>query len=566
MAGLGRGLGSLLGESQKIKKERQKIEVAEEKAQESSPAESAEAVSNNSVVNISIDKLKASIYQPRKIFDEDSLNELADSIKEHGLLEPLIVKKSEDIYEIICGERRFRACQLASLTEIPCLVRDDLDSNGYALALIENIQREDLNPLEMAEAFKQMLEECQISQEELAKTLGKSRSTVTNIIRLNNLQEDVKKMVVANQIDLGHAKVLLSIEDLDLQLKAALYVIKKSLNVRQTEELVKNIKVNGFDETKNKKVVFTSEKFGEWEKIIRQNLSGIKAKFKATSDSKGKLTLAYSSVEQLESLLNKLSIDADVKDLNVTPTLEDNVEEDISAEESAAEDISSNDIPSEEITSEEIVSEEVPAEEALSEDVAGDESAVEEPVSEEVVADETAPKESVSEEIAPEEATAEEAVSEDVATEDVAAEEAVPEDAAVDDIAAEDAVSEEIAADEVAPEEAVSEEIAADEVNPEEVVSEEIAADEVNPEEVVSEEIAADEVNPEEVVSEEIAADEVNPEEVVSEEVAPEEVISEDVSVEELAASEPAPEEGTEEVISEDVNIEDLMAEQSEEK
>ncbi|WP_202108457.1 ParB/RepB/Spo0J family partition protein [Succinivibrio dextrinosolvens] len=556
MAGLGRGLGSLLGESQKIKKERQKIEVAEEKAQESSPAESAEAVSNNSVVNISIDKLKASIYQPRKIFDEESLNELADSIKEHGLLEPLIVKKSEDIYEIICGERRFRACQLASLTEIPCLVRDDLDSNGYALALIENIQREDLNPLEMAEAFKQMLEECQISQEELAKTLGKSRSTVTNIIRLNNLQEDVKKMVVVNQIDLGHAKVLLSIEDLDLQLKAALYVIKKSLNVRQTEELVKNIKVNGFDETKNKKVVFTSEKFGEWEKIIRQNLSGIKAKFKATSDSKGKLTLAYSSVEQLESLLNKLSIDADVKDLNVTPTLEDNVEEDISAEESAAEDISSNDIPSEEITSEEIVSE----------DVAGDETAVEEPVSEEVVADEAAPEESVSEEIAPEEATAEEAVSEDVATEDVVDEEALSEDVAAEDVAAEEAVPEDAAVDDIAAEDAVSEEIAADEVAPEEAVSEEIAADEVNPEEVVSEEIAADEVNTEEVVSEEIAADEVNPEEVVSEEVAPEEVISEDVSVEDLAASEPAPEEGTEEVISEDVNIEDLMAEQSEEK
>ena len=546
MAGLGRGLGSLLGESQKIKKERQKIEVAEEQAQESSPAESAAAVAKNSVVNISIDKLKASIYQPRKIFDEDSLNELADSIKEHGLLEPLIVKKSEDIYEIICGERRFRACQLASLTEIPCLVRDDLDSNGYALALIENIQREDLNPLEMAEAFKQMLEECQISQEELAKTLGKSRSTVTNIIRLNNLQEDVKKMVVANQIDLGHAKVLLSIEDLDLQLKAALYVIKKSLNVRQTEELVKNIKVNGFDETKNKKVVFTSEKFGEWEKKIRLNLSGIKAKFKATSDSKGKLTLAYSSIEQLESLLNKLSIDADVRDLNVTPSLEDNIEEDISTEDSAVDDISSK-----ENVSEEVVSEEVPADESVSEDISSDETAV----------DSASPEESVSEEIAADEVAPEDASSDEIAADEVTPEEAVSEEVAADEVAPEEAVSEEIAADEVAPEEAVSEEIAADEVAPEEAVSEEVAADEVTPEEAVSEEIAADEVAPEEAVSEEVAVDEVNPEESIQEEIA-----SEDVSVEDLAASEPAPEEGTEEVISEDVNIEDLMAEQSEEK
>ncbi|WP_051639110.1 ParB/RepB/Spo0J family partition protein [Succinivibrio dextrinosolvens] len=522
MAGLGRGLGSLLGESQKIKKERQKIEVEEEQSQESSSTESAEAVSKNSVVNISIDKLKASIYQPRKIFDEESLKELADSIKEHGLLEPLIVKKSEDIYEIICGERRFRACQLASLTEIPCLVRDDLDSNGYALALIENIQREDLNPLEMAEAFKQMLEECQISQEELAKTLGKSRSTVTNIIRLNNLQEDVKKMVVANQIDLGHAKVLLSIEDLDLQLKAALYVIKKSLNVRQTEELVKNIKVNGFDETKNKKVVFTSEKFGEWEKKIRLNLSGIKAKFKATSDSKGKLTLAYSSIEQLESLLNKLSIDADVKDLNVTPSLEDNVEEDISAEESAVEDISSKDNVSEEVVSEETTADE---EAAPEEDVAADEVSSEEAVSEKIAADEVNPEDAVSEEVE------------------------------ADEVAPEEALSEEIAADEVNPEESVSEEAAADEVAPEEAVSEEIAADEVNPEESVSEEVAADEVAPEEVVSEEIATDEVNPEEAISEEVAAEE-----------SATEAAPEEGSKEVISEDVNIEDLMAEQTEEK
>ena len=439
MAGLGRGLGSLLGESQKIKKERQKVEV-EEKVQEAAPAEATETVSKNSVVNISTDKLKASKYQPRKNFDEDSIKELADSITEHGLLEPLIVKKSDDVYEIICGERRFRACQLASLTEIPCLVRDDLDSNGYALALIENIQREDLNPLEMAEAFKQMLEECQLSQEELAKTLGKSRSTVTNIIRLNNLQEDVKKMVVANQIDLGHAKVLLSLEDPDLQLKAALYVIKKSLNVRQTEELVKNIKVNGFEETKNKKVVFTSEKFCEWEKKIRLNLSGIKAKFKATSDSKGKLTLAYSSIEQLESLLNKLEIEADVKDLNVTPALEDNVEEENVSEDAVAEDISTNDTP------------------------------VEEPVAEDVAADEVAPEEAVTEEVA------------------------------ADEVAPEEAVTEEVAADEVAPEKAVTEEIAADEVTPEDLAAGEISPESAP--EVITEEVVSEDVNLEELMSE----------------------------------------------------------------
>ncbi|SFS76989.1 ParB/RepB/Spo0J family partition protein [Succinivibrio dextrinosolvens] len=550
MAGLGRGLGSLLGESQKIKKERQKVEV-EEKVQEPAPAEVPEAVSKNSVVNISIDKLKASKYQPRKNFDEDSIKELADSITEHGLLEPLIVKKADDVYEIICGERRFRACQLASLTEIPCLIRDDLDSNGYALALIENIQREDLNPLEMAEAFKQMLEECQLSQEELAKTLGKSRSTVTNIIRLNNLQEDVKKMVVANQIDLGHAKVLLSIEDPDLQLKAALYVIKKSLNVRQTEELVKNIKVNGFEETKNKKVVFTSEKFGEWEKKIRLNLSGIKAKFKATSDSKGKLTLAYSSIEQLESLLNKLEIEADVKDLNVTPSLEENVEDESASEDAVAEDISTNDIPAEETAAEEVTSDESVSEDAVAEEASADEAVHEESVSEEIAADEVAP---------------EEAVSEEVAADEVAPEEAVSEEIAADEVAPEEAVSEEVAADEVAHEEAVSEEVAADEVAPEETVSEEISADEVAPEEAVSEEVSADEVAPEEAVSEEIAADEVNPEEIASEEISTDDVVVEDIVSEEISAPETAPEEIAQEASAEDVNLEELMAENSEEK
>ncbi|MDY6471362.1 MAG: ParB/RepB/Spo0J family partition protein, partial [Succinivibrio dextrinosolvens] len=385
------------------------------------------------------------------------------------------------------------------------------DSNGYALALIENIQREDLNPLEMAEAFKQMLEECQLSQEELAKTLGKSRSTVTNIIRLNNLQEDVKKMVVANQIDLGHAKVLLSLEDPDLQLKAALYVIKKSLNVRQTEELVKNIKVNGFEETKNKKVVFTSEKFGEWEKKIRLNLSGIKAKFKATSDSKGKLTLAYSSIEQLESLLSKLEIDADVKDLNVTPALEDNVEEENVSEDAVAEDISTNDTPAEEPVAEDVAQEEAPAEELTSDEV-----------------------------------VPEEAVSEEVAADEVVPEEAVTEEVAADEVAPEEAVTEEVAADEVAPEKAVTEEVAADEVAPEEVVTEEVAADEVAPEEAVTEEVSADEVATEKAVTEEIAADEVTPED--------------------LAAGEISPEVITEEVISEDVNLEELMSETPEEK
>ena len=259
----------------------------------------------NKIVELPISILKPSIYQPRKNFDKESLEELSLSIKEHGLLEPLLVKKSdEDKYEIICGERRYRACKLANLENVPCLIRDDLGDNGYAVALIENIQREDLNPLEMAQAFNLMLEECKLSQEDLAKTLGKSRSSIANIVRLNNLQEDVKKMILANQIDLGHAKVLLSLDDPNLQLKAALYVIKKSLSVRQTEQLVKKIKLNNTEElepTSTKEKV--ENNFGGLEEELNQKFSGIKFKFKATSEEKGKITLSYFSKEQLDNLL-----------------------------------------------------------------------------------------------------------------------------------------------------------------------------------------------------------------------------------------------------------------------
>ena len=303
MAGLGRGLDSLLSESKKNR---------EEKVRENEVSQPLNTISQdiftsekNKIVELPISILKPSIYQPRKNFDKESLEELSLSIKEHGLLEPLLVKKSdEDKYEIICGERRYRACKLANLENVPCLIRDDLGDNGYAVALIENIQREDLNPLEMAQAFNLMLEECKLSQEDLAKTLGKSRSSIANIVRLNNLQEDVKKMILANQIDLGHAKVLLSLDDPNLQLKAALYVIKKSLSVRQTEQLVKNIKLNNTEElepTSTKEKV--ENNFGGLEGELNQKFFGIKFKFKATSEEKGKITLSYSSKEQLDNLL-----------------------------------------------------------------------------------------------------------------------------------------------------------------------------------------------------------------------------------------------------------------------
>lgn len=309
MAGLNRSRGlDFLLSGNKIKEQTEsEIKVASSEKENSS---TALPVDENSVVLLPIDKLKASVYQPRKAFDEEKLNELASSIKEHGLLEPLLVKKSQDdLYEIICGERRYRACKLANLSSIPCLIRDDLELNGYAVALIENIQREDLNPVEMANAFSLMLNECNLTQEELAKTLGKSRSSVTNILRINNLHDEIKNMIVEGQIDLGHAKVILSLEDKELQLKAAQYVIKKGLTVRQTEELVKNIKENGLEENSTKsKESYKNPSFNDWEKNISSVLSGVKVKFNASNEDKGKITLSYTSKEQLEHFLSLFSL------------------------------------------------------------------------------------------------------------------------------------------------------------------------------------------------------------------------------------------------------------------
>lgn len=309
MAGLNRSRGlDFLLSGNKIKEQAETEVKAATTVQESNTT--ILPVNDNSVVLLPIEKLKASVYQPRKAFNEESLNELASSIKEHGLLEPLLVKKSQDeMYEIICGERRFRACKIAQLASVPCLIRDDSELNGYAVALIENIQREDLNPVEMANAFSLMLNECNLTQEELAKTLGKSRSSVTNILRINNLHDEIKNMIVEGLIDLSHAKVILSLEDKELQLKAAQYVVKNSLTVRQTEKLVSDIKENGLeDNTTKSKKSYKNPSFNEWEKNIGNVLSGVKVKFNASNEDKGKITLSYTSKDQLEHFLALFSL------------------------------------------------------------------------------------------------------------------------------------------------------------------------------------------------------------------------------------------------------------------
>lgn len=272
---------------------------------------------NNVVHDLSIDKLRPSQYQPRTNFDEKAILELSESIAIHGLLEPLLVKKvGDDIYEIICGERRFRAAKAAKLESVPCLIRDVSDDKGYAIALIENLQREDLNPVEMAIAIDQMMQECNMTQDDVAKNIGKSRSTVANLLRVLKLEDEPLSCLRANKIDLGHAKLLLSLSG-SHQVEACRTIIKKALSVRGTEAYIKELqqkqdkkdKSSHSDKEKSKKSEdLYLELLSKLEKSVSDRLGGCKAKFKHQHDGKGSLVLSYSSQDELSKIIKALGL------------------------------------------------------------------------------------------------------------------------------------------------------------------------------------------------------------------------------------------------------------------
>lgn len=272
---------------------------------------------NNVVHDLSIDKLRPSQYQPRTNFDEKAILELSESIAIHGLLEPLLVKKvGDDIYEIICGERRFRAAKEAKLESVPCLIRDVSDDKGYAIALIENLQREDLNPVEMAIAIDQMMQECNMTQDDVAKNIGKSRSTVANLLRVLKLEDEPLSCLRANKIDLGHAKLLLSLSG-SHQVEACRTIIKKALSVRGTEAYIKELqqkqdkkdKSSHSDKEKSKKSEdLYLELLSKLEKSVSDRLGGCKAKFKHQHDGKGSLVLSYSSQDELSKIIKALGL------------------------------------------------------------------------------------------------------------------------------------------------------------------------------------------------------------------------------------------------------------------
>jgi len=286
--GLGRGLDALLTNAPR----------KEENDQES--AQTAENNPNNQseLQKLPIEQLQPGKYQPRKDMSAEALDELSSSIKSQGIIQPIVVRPlGINSYEIIAGERRWRAAQLAEIDLVPCLIKDVPDEAAVAIALIENIQREDLNAMEEAIALERLLTEFELTHQEVADAVGKSRTTVTNLLRLNNLNDEVKTLLEHGDIEMGHARALLALQN-DEQTITARSVVAKELNVRETEALIKKLQ----EPAKEKEV---KDKDPDT-KSLEQNLSeklGSNVSISHNAKGKGKLVISYTNLEELDGIV-----------------------------------------------------------------------------------------------------------------------------------------------------------------------------------------------------------------------------------------------------------------------
>ncbi len=267
------------------------------------PSFTSEEEKKEVIVNIPLDKIKPNKYQPRFHFAEEKIKELADSIKEKGIVQPILVSAKEEGYELIVGERRWRASQIAGLKEIPALVKKMSEREIFEISLIENIQREDLNPLEEAEAYQRISKEFKLTQEEVAKKLGKTRSSLANSLRLLNLPEKIKGFLSSGILSSGHARAILSLKEQKSQEDLAQRVATQKLSVRETEEIVKHYKPKkgktkpGEEKTQNPEITNLEEKI--------QYALGTKVKIK-NSGKKGKIEIFYYSLEDMERIIKLL--------------------------------------------------------------------------------------------------------------------------------------------------------------------------------------------------------------------------------------------------------------------
>lgn len=254
---------------------------------------------------VKLTKVEPSREQPRKQFDADALQELAESIKQFGVLQPLLVQKKEDYYEIIAGERRWRASKLAGLKEVPVIVKEFTEQEAVEISLIENIQREDLNPIEEAMAYKRLMEEFHLKQDAIAERVSKSRTAVTNSMRLLKLDDRVQQMLIDEMISTGHARALLALESKDAQAEVAVKVFDEKLSVRETERLVKEL-LNPVQKKEEKPKNQAEELvYKNLEEKIKQ-IIGSKVAINRRTDNKGKIEIEYYSQEELERIVELL--------------------------------------------------------------------------------------------------------------------------------------------------------------------------------------------------------------------------------------------------------------------
>lgn len=291
-SGLGKGLDALIPASPKKSAAQPQKSIKQD--QNSGKSE------KNGVEMLKITEIEPNREQPRKKFDEDSLLELADSIKQFGVIQPLIVQKRDNYYEIIAGERRWRAAKQAGVKEVPVIIKDYTNQEIMEISLIENIQREDLNPIEEALAYKRLLDEYHLKQDEVAEKVSKSRTTVTNSIRLLKLDKRVQQMVIDDMISTGHARCLISLEDLDLQYHIATRVFDEKLSVRETEKLMRDLQKEKAPKGKSEKV--NSFIYKDIEEKIKAIL-GTKVTVDHRANNKGKISIEYYSNDELERIV-----------------------------------------------------------------------------------------------------------------------------------------------------------------------------------------------------------------------------------------------------------------------
>lgn len=308
--GLGNGLDTMLGvnttQSRKNKTTNTSEKVETKEVIKEVVKEVVKEVPTE--MTLKIKDIEINREQPRKQFNEDALQELADSILQHGIIEPLVVTKKDNYYLLVSGERRWRAAMKAGLKEVPVVVKDYTDQQILEIGIIENIQREDLNPIEEAQAYKKLIEEFHLKQDDVAERVSKSRSAITNILRLLKLSESVQEMVIDEKLSNGHARALIPIEDSELQYETACKVFDERLSVRETEKLVKKI-LDSINNPKKEETTTVTEDLSFLYRELEENFKyklGAKTTVKAKNNDKGKIEIEYYSKEELEHIMEMI--------------------------------------------------------------------------------------------------------------------------------------------------------------------------------------------------------------------------------------------------------------------